>query len=119
MGLLGSGTDSARPPSVALVVPLWRDLATDCNVGSFLYQMTRITSEKGCLRHDDRLDALSIAVGYFTEQMARDEALGIEMHKQEAPEKELERFMDNAFDPLGTRGNTQSTSWISSFTSMG
>jgi hypothetical protein len=64
-----------------------------------IYQMTRVTAEKGALRHDDRLDALSMAVGYFVEQMNRDEALGEEAHKQELLDKELEKFMDNARNP--------------------
>lgn len=84
-----------------------------------IYQMTRITAERGCLRHDDRLDALSIAVGYFTEQMARDEALGIEMHKQEALDRALEDFMSSAIDPLGHRGSTQGASWLTRYTSVG
>lgn len=64
-----------------------------------IYQMTRVTAEKGALRHDDRLDALSMAVGYFVEQMNRDEAMGEEAHKQELLDKELEKFMDNARNP--------------------
>jgi hypothetical protein len=31
------------------------------------YQMTRLTRDKGALQHDDRLDALSMAVGYWVE----------------------------------------------------
>ena len=34
------------------------------------YQMTRIMRERGALVHDDRLDALAMAVGYWVEQMA-------------------------------------------------
>ena len=36
------------------------------------YQMTRITRERGALKHDDRLDALAMAVGYWTQAMAQD-----------------------------------------------
>ncbi len=39
---------------------------------SLFYQMTRVTSDKGALSHDDRLDALAIAVAYFSEKVARD-----------------------------------------------
>ena len=35
-----------------------------------MYQLSRITRDRGSLVHDDRLDALSIAVGYWTQQMA-------------------------------------------------
>lgn len=34
------------------------------------YQLTRITKERGALVHDDRLDALAGAVGYWVEAMA-------------------------------------------------
>lgn len=64
-----------------------------------IYQMTRITTEKGSLRHDDRLDALSMAVGYYVEQMNKDEALGEQAHKQDMLDMELEKFMDNARNP--------------------
>lgn len=36
------------------------------------YQLTRITRDRGALKHDDRLDALAMAVAYWTEQLARD-----------------------------------------------
>lgn len=35
------------------------------------YQLTRITKERGALAHDDRLDALSMAVAYWSEQMSK------------------------------------------------
>ncbi|WP_173489371.1 phage terminase large subunit, partial [Marinobacterium sp. xm-d-509] len=78
-----------------------------------IYQMTRITKEKGCLRHDDRLDALSIAIAYWVESMARDEEQGIEQIRQDALDKELERFMENAIDPFGRRSGHSEKTWIS------
>ena len=72
-----------------------------------IYQMTRLTAMKGCLRHDDRLDALAIGVARFTEQMARDEEMGIDQMKQDALDHALENFMANAFGRLpATAGNT-------------
>lgn len=35
------------------------------------HQMTRISKERGCLMHDDRLDAVAIAAKYLGETMAR------------------------------------------------
>lgn len=64
-----------------------------------IYQLTRITTDKGSLRHDDRLDALSMAVGYFVEQMNKDEVAGEQAHKQSILDGELEKFMDNASNP--------------------
>lgn len=85
-----------------------------------IYQMTRITHTKGCLRHDDRLDALAMGVRYYTDQMARDEEMGIEQVKQDALDKELEKYMENAVDPLGRRqgrsvGGSGKKTWISSY----
>lgn len=37
---------------------------------SLFYQMTRLSKDKGALLHDDRIDALGMAIGYFTEKMS-------------------------------------------------
>jgi hypothetical protein len=58
------------------------------------YQMTRISKDKGCLAHDDRLDALSMAVGYWSNQMAQDADAQIARRKQQALDKELQDFME-------------------------
>ncbi len=67
------------------------------------YQMTRITNERGAIAQDDRLDALAIAVNYWTEQMARDIDKAIENEKERRINLELERFMKNAigYEPKG------------------
>jgi hypothetical protein len=39
---------------------------------SLFYQMTRITRTRGCLPHDDRLDALQMACAYWVKSMAQD-----------------------------------------------
>lgn len=67
-----------------------------------IYQMTRITTEKGALRHDDRLDALSMAVGYYVEQMNRDDKAGEDSFKQELLDEELRKFMDHKDNPKKT-----------------
>jgi hypothetical protein len=48
------------------------DLKTDDVKYQLLYQLTRITKDKGALAHDDRIEALAMAVGYWTEQMDKD-----------------------------------------------
>ena len=53
------------------------------------FQLTRITKEKNSLRHDDRLDALAMAVQYFTESMAQTEKNA--MSQRLAEQWELER----------------------------
>ena len=60
---------------------------------SLIYQLTRITLDRGSLKHDDRIDALSMAMGYWTEAMARDQDRGIAQEREEALMKDLEEFI--------------------------
>jgi hypothetical protein len=60
---------------------------------SLFYQMTRITRDRGALVHDDRLDALAIAVAYWVEHMSRDNNKAAEQIKTTALHKELKKFM--------------------------
>lgn len=71
------------------------------------HQLSRVTREKGALRHDDRLDALSIAVAYWIEALAQDSEKKSEEHKEEKLRAELEKFMQNA---LGAR--PKPTGWV-------
>lgn len=61
-----------------------------------MYQMTRITKEKGSLRQDDLIDVLAIAVHRWTEHMARDQDEAHTQLQAELLEKELEKFITNA-----------------------
>lgn len=72
---------------------------------SLVYQMSRISYDKGALKHDDRLDALSIAVNYWVENMAQDADRGIARERQDALDKELERFMDHAIGSKSRQAN--------------
>ena len=58
--------------------------------------MTRITRDKGALRHDDQIDALAIAANYWVERMDRDQVLSYNQHKEDLLDKELEKFMESA-----------------------
>ena len=64
-------------------------------------QMTRITRDKGALRHDDQLDAIAIAANYWVERMDRDQILAFDQHKEEQLDRELEVFMEHTIG--GTR----------------
>ena len=57
---------------------------------SLIYQMTRLSRDRGALAHDDRLDALCMAVAYWLEVMDRDEELGV----LEQMEAKLEQWLD-------------------------
>ncbi len=60
------------------------------------YQMSRVTRLKGALVHDDRLDVLSMAVGYWAEQMAADRDRLIKADKESKLKDKLEEFMKHA-----------------------
>ena len=83
------------------------DTAPDVKYSLF-YQMTRLTRDRGALVHDDRLDALAIAVAYWTETMARDNNKAASDIKSLAMEKELKNFHRNVFG----MGDKQSTTWM-------
>lgn len=61
---------------------------------SLFYQMTRLTKDRGALKHDDRLDALAIAVAYWVEYMARDEQTAAKDYRDKLLDDELEKFMN-------------------------
>lgn len=63
---------------------------------TLVYQLSRITYERGALKHDDRLDALSIAVAYWVENMAQDAERGIARQKQDLMDQETEDFLSHA-----------------------
>lgn len=48
-----------------------------------MYQLARISREKGSLKHDDRLDALAIMVGYFNTLLGVDQEMQSRRIKQE------------------------------------
>ncbi|OQW34880.1 MAG: DNA maturase B [Nitrospira sp. SG-bin2] len=58
-----------------------------------MYQLTRITKERGCLQHDDRLDALAMAVTYWVAQMSKDIETAKDEQKKKALDDELKNFM--------------------------
>ena len=60
------------------------------------YQLTRITRDRGSLAHDDRLEALAMAVAYWTQQMAKDTELVEREHREQLLDAELERFVESA-----------------------
>lgn len=69
------------------------------------YQLTRLTRDKGSLIHDDRLDALSIAVGYWVETMDRDILRAVEDHKKDLLKDELDKFMESSIGRPQKRDN--------------
>ena len=60
---------------------------------SLFYQLSRITLNKGSILHDDRLDALSIAVNYFTQQMNQLPEQRMKQRRQHLLNQELKDFV--------------------------
>lgn len=58
-----------------------------------MYQLTRITRDRGALKHDDRLDAVAGAVAHWTEHMNRDAEKAHLEHREALVDAELEKFM--------------------------
>jgi Holliday junction resolvasome RuvABC endonuclease subunit len=69
-----------------------------------MYQLSRITRDKGSLAHDDRLDALSIAIGYWVQQMAADVNQNMIDRKQELLDQELTNFTDSFYKRKRSKG---------------
>ncbi len=76
-----------------------------------MYQMSRITRERGAITHDDRLDALSIAVNYWTEQMAQDAENNIATRKEDLLKVELQAFAD-AYYRRSTGSSEGALTWV-------
>lgn len=91
----------------------WRGIDTqigdDAHRYRLFYQMTRITPERGSLAVYDRLDALAMAVAYWEDHMAVDQAKAAEQHRQGLLEKELERFVESA---IGGPKRTNRGRWV-------
>jgi hypothetical protein len=75
----------------------YRDAERDPEKGhqrSLMFQMSRITTERGALMHDDRIDALSLAVGFFTDAAAQDQQRQQSLRQQEQMDWAVQCFMD-------------------------
>ena len=82
------------------------------NAKSLIYQMSRLTREKGCLRHDDRIDALSMAVAYWVDSMAADEQAGILAVREEALQAEIDKVLEHWGIPADRASSSQwGTTW--------
>jgi hypothetical protein len=57
------------------------------------YQMARISKSRGALKHDDRLDALAMAVKYFQDRLGLDQKAAESQRQQDLWDKEIETFI--------------------------
>lgn len=63
---------------------------------SLIYQMTRLSKERGALAHDDRIDALAMAVEYWIDCMSMDKQQGLD----EIAADQLEKWLDPDYGVL-------------------
>jgi hypothetical protein len=73
---------------------------------SLFYQMTRLTREKGCLVHDDALDALAMAVQHWTDRVGIDADAAAERIREEQLDEATLAFLNGIntdFVPGGGR----------------
>lgn len=63
---------------------------------SLFYQMTRLTKDKGALKHDDKIDCLAGAVRYWVKSLARNEHQALQQHRDRVVDKDLKEFIARA-----------------------
>ena len=61
-----------------------------------MYQCSRITIERGALVFDDRLDAVSLGVKFFTDAAAQDQKKAQQQRKDELDDENLRAWFDEA-----------------------
>jgi len=61
-----------------------------------MYQMTRLTAERGALSNDDRLDSLAMAVQYWVDAMAQDAEQRIGARREEVLRSEVDKVLQSA-----------------------
>ena len=61
-----------------------------------MYQLTRITAERGALSNDDRLDSLAMAVQYWVDAMSQDAEVRIGERREEMLMAEVDKVRQSA-----------------------
>jgi len=76
-------------------------------VYSFTHQLTKITKERGSLRHDDRLDSLANAVIYMLDKMGDDDQFGMDNYLEDEMESIMKQTEEIFHDYFGWGGEDQ------------
>lgn len=79
---------------------------------SLFWQMTRLTRDRGALKHDDRLDALTLAVSYWNQQMAQENASAADKLKAKRMDEELKRHIRFAVGGGRATEQRRSRAWV-------
>ena len=70
------------------------------------YQMSRLSKDRASLKHDDRLDSLSIACQYFLNILDVDQQLRAKQKKEEQLDNLLEQFKQEWYEGHGGNNNS-------------
>ena len=81
-----------------------------------MYQLTRVTAERGALSNDDRLDSLAMAVQYWVDAMAQDADRQINTRREEMLMDEINKVRQSASMGLAVitghlGGDTSNMKW--------
>ncbi len=71
------------------------DAQTEQPHQQLFYQLTRMTRDRGAVKLDDRIDALSMAVAYWADQLARDVTSEEERRMEELQEQDYLAFIQS------------------------
>lgn len=78
-----------------------------------MYQMSRLTREKGALEHDDRLDALALVVAQCVEMMSLDADSQMNKRRLHLWRKMIRpKLQKRGGDKFSTKGWTNKTKWF-------
>jgi hypothetical protein len=78
-----------------------------------MHQFSRITRDRGALRHDDRLDALAMALGFHADAMARDRDREMAEIRAERHAKVLEEFLNPGAKGFTLGHRPRQSTWLS------
>ena len=66
--------------------------------------------DRGAITHDDRLDALSMAVAYWAEQMSQDAERKMKDRKEDLMDEELQKMANSYFG--NNKNHRNSPNWL-------
>ena len=72
------------------------------------YQLTHLTHDRGCLKHDDRLDAVAIAVAAFGDMMVAD----AEVLAKQAEDAWLLKEIQDHLEATGRPNSNPEPTWM-------
>jgi hypothetical protein len=76
-----------------------------------MYQMSRLSKDKGSLKHDDRLDALAMTVKYFLDILDVDQTLRANQEKEALLDNALNKFREEWYEDNGGMNNQGLKLW--------